>query len=312
MTPTAIAEAARTAPALAVFAPPGEDGWFASSGHRVGYGVFDGLTARLASDAGPDFLWLSSFCVSAVRGHPDNGILDAGDMAEAVRMVTTHSTLPLLVDMDSGYGGPEKVAATVRQMARSGAAAVCIEDNPLAKHCSLYDVGRRHLAKIDEHAGRIRAARAGAAGSACQVVARTEALVGGFGIAEAMTRAAAYVEAGADGVFVQATAADGGAELLAFAQAWDRCTPLFIAPTCYPSLTRQQLADAGVSHNIFANHALRAAVRAMTAAYAAMAGAACAADLEADLATVSEVAGVLGQHGVAAGLGSASLGQAIR
>lgn len=284
-------------------------GWFTASGYRVGYGVFDGLTARLAG--GADFLWLSSFCVSAVRGHPDNGILDAGDMAGAVRIVTSHSTLPLLVDMDAGYGGPEKVASAAALMARSGAAAVCIEDNPLAKHCSLYDVGRRKLASIKKHTERIRAARAGVAGAACQIVARTEALVGGLGVAEAMARAEAYVEAGADGVFVQATAADGGAELLAFARAWDRCTPLVIAPTCYPQLTRQQLTDAGVSHNIFANHALRASVRAMAGAYAAMAGAVCAADLETELASVAEVAEVLGQHSVAAGLGPTTLGQEV-
>ncbi|MQA08874.1 MAG: hypothetical protein GEU98_10085 [Pseudonocardiaceae bacterium] len=239
------------------------DDWFFPNGNvRVGLGVYDGLSTLVAEKVNVDFLWLSSFCVSASLGRPDSGVLDASEMANLVRTVVTTTHYPVVVDMDSGYGDALKVSLATRMIEQSGASAVCIEDNPLVKRSSLYHVDGRTLASIEEHEERIHAARRGLI-AGCRLIARTEALVAGHGIDEALERAHRYVEAGADAVFVQATKADNGDELLEFCSKWGRRTPIFLAPTRYPQLEAKDYTACGATHWIFANHAIRAAFRAM-------------------------------------------------
>ena len=133
------------------------------------------------------------------------------------------ANLPIVVDLDSGYGDAVKVFHVVESMARAGAAALCIEDNPISKRCSLYDGYDRDLVSVEEHITRLRAARAGvtAAGTAARIIARTEALVAGMGVEEALRRATAYVDAGADAVFIQSLDATGN-EVLTFGREWKR------------------------------------------------------------------------------------------
>src|SRR5437879_6472609 len=102
----------------------------------TGAGVYDGLSALLAAGSGFDFLWVSSFSCSAALGLPDAGILEAQDMLAVVRTVRRCASLPVVVDLDSGYGDPLKIFHVVRAMVAAGAAAVCIEDNPVSKRCS--------------------------------------------------------------------------------------------------------------------------------------------------------------------------------
>src|ERR1017187_6402733 len=161
---------------------------------QVGVGVYDGLSALLAEKWHFDFVWISSFCCSAAVGLPDAGIVGPEDILSVVRCVRRSVDLPIVVDLDSGYGDAVKAFHVVEAMARAGAAALCIEDNPVSKRCSLYDGYERVLVSIDEHIARLRAARAGVeeANSTCRVIARTEALVAGMGVEEALKRAGAY------------------------------------------------------------------------------------------------------------------------
>src|ERR1035437_4954739 len=103
--------------------------------------------------------------------------------------------------------------------------ALCIQDNPISKRCSLYDGYDRDLVSVEEHIARLRAALAGvkAAGSNARIIARTEALVAGMGVKEALRRATAYADAGADAVFIQSLDATGN-EVLSFAREWKRRT----------------------------------------------------------------------------------------
>lgn len=269
------------------------------SGVSLGLGVYDGLSALVSDAFDIDFLWLSSFCVSASLGRPDAGVLDASEMATLVRSVCSVTRRPVVVDMDSGYGDSLKVTLSAEMISRSGAAAVCIEDNPLVKRSSLYAVDDRVLATADEHVERLEAARKGL-GDGCLLIARTEALVAGLGIDSALQRAGSYADAGADAVFVQATKPDGGQELLDFARKWGRRTPLFIAPTRYPELGADDYASAGVSHWIFANQTLRAAYRAVrsTVAQVATAKSGPAPALDPSIATVAEISAALGATAV--------------
>jgi phosphoenolpyruvate phosphomutase len=105
---------------------------------QVGTGVHDGLSALIAAKWNFDFLWVSSFCCSASAGLPDVGIIGVDEMLTTVRTVYRCTPLPVVVDLDSGYGDAIKVYSVVQAMAQAGAAALCIEDNPLSKRCSLY------------------------------------------------------------------------------------------------------------------------------------------------------------------------------
>jgi phosphoenolpyruvate phosphomutase len=266
---------------------------------RIGIGVYDGLSTLVAQGGDVDFLWLSSFCVSASLGRPDAGVLDASEMATLVRTVSMTTRHPVVVDMDSGYGDALKVSMATQMIAKSGASAVCIEDNPLVKRSSLYDIDDRELATVDEHEERLRAARDGLV-AGCRLIARTEALVAGLGVAEALNRAHRYAEAGADAVFVQATKPDEGQELLEFARKWARRTPVFIAPTRYPALGVEDYTAAGITHWIFANQAIRAAYRAVdsTIRQVEKARTGHAPRLDDQIASVREISDALGARAV--------------
>jgi phosphoenolpyruvate phosphomutase len=266
---------------------------------QVGAGVYDGLSALLADKWKFDFLWVSSFCCSAAIGLPDAGIIGPEDILNVVRCVRRSVDLPIVVDLDSGYGDAIKAYHVVEAMARAGAAALCIEDNPISKRCSLYDGYDRALVSIEEHVSRLRAARAGveAANSQCRIIARTEALVAGMGVEEALNRANAYADAGANAVFIQSLDATGK-EVLTFGREWKRRTPIFIAPTRLPHVTKKNFADAGISHTIFANQGLRAAHAAMDRTFGILAQSESAEAVGSEISPVATVASLVGAQRV--------------
>lgn len=266
---------------------------------RLGAGVYDGLSALLAAKWHFDFLWVSSFCCSAAAGLPDASIIGSEDILAVVRCVRRSVDLPIVVDLDSGYGDSVKVSYVVEAMARAGASALCIEDNPSSKRCSLYDGYDRSLVSIEEHIGRLRAAKAGVteARSNCRIIARTEALVAGLGVEEALRRTTAYADAGADAVFIQSLDATGK-DVLTFAREWQRRTPIFIAPTRMPQITKKEFFEAGISHMICANQGLRAAHAAMDRTFRILSEAAAPLAVEAEVSKVATVAALVGAQKV--------------
>ena len=266
---------------------------------KLGVGVYDGLSALLAEKWNYDFTWISSFCCSAAVGLPDAGIIGPEDILNVVRCVRRSVDLPIVVDLDSGYGDAVKAYHVVEAMARAGAAALCIEDNPISKRCSLYDGYDRTLVTIEEQIARVRAAKAGvqAAGMQTHIIARTEALVAGQGVKEALRRATAYVDAGADAVFIQSIDATGN-EVLSFGREWKRRTPIFIAPTRMPQLTKQDFYAAGISHTMFANQGLRAAHAAIDRTFRLMSEAGSTLAIEPEISKVATVASLVGAQKV--------------
>lgn len=265
----------------------------------VGVGVYDGLSTLLASRHAFDFLWVSGFSVSASLGLPDVGIIGPDEVLEVVRTARRVSSRPIVVDMDAGYGDAVKLHHVARDIVRAGATALCIEDNPVSKRCSLYDNVKRTLVTADEHCGRIRAARQGvlAAALPAAVVARTEALVAGLGLDAALERCHAYVAAGADAVFVQ-TVDPTGQEIIDFAGRWRRRTPILVTPTRYPKLRKADLFKAGISHVIYANQAVRAAHAAITEVFSSLARASSSIELEARITPVAQLAVEVGKDHV--------------
>jgi phosphoenolpyruvate phosphomutase len=236
------------------------------SGVLLAAGAHDALSAKLAEEAGFDAIWASGFGISAVQGVPDANILTLTETLDAVRRICAAVDVPVVADCDNGYGNAINVMRTAREFELAGAAGICIEDNEFPKRCSFYAAVQRALVPATEHAQKVEAAVAARSHPGFAVIARTEALIAGLGLDEALLRARAYADAGADAVLVHSKERDFD-ELSRFARAWDRSwdrpVPLVAVPTTYASVSLETLAAAGFRLAIFANQPLRAAVVAM-------------------------------------------------
>lgn len=240
----------------------------AQPGPALVAGAHSALSARLAEEAGFDAIWASGFEISAAHGVPDANILTMAEQLQAAREMARAARAPVIADCDNGFGNAINVIRTVQDYEADGVAGVCIEDNVFPKRCSFYP-GRRELAAIDEHAGKVRAACRARRSPDFVVIARTEALIAGWGLDEALARARAYADAGADLVLVHSKAPTFD-ELRRFADAWDGRAPLVAVPTIYKEVTADDLAAHGFKVVIFANHGLRASIRAMRETFGAL------------------------------------------
>jgi len=256
-------------------------------------GAHDALSAKLAEEAGFDAIWASGFGISAVQAVPDANILTLTETLEAVRRIVDAVGIPVIADCDNGYGNAINVMRTAAEFERAGAAGICIEDNEFPKRCSFYAGVRRDLVAAEEHAQKVRAATAARRDPGFLVIARTEALIVGLGIEEALRRARAYAAAGADAVLVHSKSPDFG-ELRAFSEAWDEPVPLVAVPTTYGSVSAAELRAAGFRMAIFANQALRAAIVAMREALREMRRTGCAASVDGRIAALEDVYALVG------------------
>jgi phosphoenolpyruvate phosphomutase len=225
-------------------------------------GAHDALSATLAEETGFDAVWASGFGISAVNALPDANILTMSETLDAVRRMSDAVQIPVIADCDNGFGNAINVMRTVSEYERAGVAGLCIEDNIFPKRCSFYAGVKRELVPTDEHARKIQAAKAAQRDPDFVVIARTEAFIAGWGTQEALDRARAYADAGADAVLVHSKLSTFD-ELREFTNAWDGRCPLVAVPTTYAGITANDLAVAGFKLVIFANQALRAAVKAM-------------------------------------------------
>ena len=168
----------------------------------VAPGVFDGLSARLAAAAGFEALYLSGASLAYTRfGRPDIGLVSMTEVADAIGAIREIVDLPLIVDADTGFGNALNVKRTVTVFERRGATAIQIEDQTMPKRCGHLD--GKTLIPAAEMAGKIKAACDARNSGETLIVARTDAIaVEGFDAA--LDRAARYVDAGADVLFVEA------------------------------------------------------------------------------------------------------------
>lgn len=164
-------------------------------------GVFDCLTARLAEKVGAQALYMTGSGVSITRlGAPDVALLSFAEILDQSKRISDVTSLPLIADADTGYGGPLNIMRTVREMERAGVSAIQIEDQDWPKRCG-HEPGRR-IVSIQEMVGRIRAAVDTRRDEQTVIVARTDAR-STEGIQAAIDRANQYAEAGADVAFVE-------------------------------------------------------------------------------------------------------------
>jgi len=222
-------------------------------------GTINAYAARMAEAVGFRAVYLSGGGVAANSlGVPDLGISTMEDVLTDVRRITDACTLPLLVDIDTGWGGAFNIARTIRQMIKAGAAAVHIEDQVSAKRCG-HRPGKE-LVPAEEMVDRIKAAVDARTDPHFVIMARTDALAG-EGLTRAIERAQAYVAAGADMIFAEAVTE--ASMYTAFREAVG--VPVLANITEFgktPLFTREELATAGVDIILYCC----AAYRAMNAA----------------------------------------------
>jgi phosphoenolpyruvate phosphomutase len=218
------------------------------------------LSAAVAARAGFKALWASGLTICSQLGYRDASEASWTEVVDVVGRMADSSGVPILVDGDTGFGNFNNARLFARKLAQHGAAGVCLEDKTYPKMNSF--VGDRHpLADIDEFCGRLKAVK-DAVGSDFVVVARLEALIAGHGEAEALKRAHAYADAGADAVLIHSRKPHAG-EILSFARAWQRRLPVVIVPTKYYRTPVTEYRAASISAVIWANHSMRASVKAM-------------------------------------------------
>ncbi|RIV22904.1 methylisocitrate lyase [Alicyclobacillaceae bacterium I2511] len=224
-------------------------------------GAYDGLSALLARQAGFQALYLSGAALSASRGWPDLGLLTPPDVVERLRDLTQSTGLPVLVDIDTGYGGVLNVTRAAMEMTAAGAAGVQMEDQILPKKCG--HLSGKQLASIADMEQKVFALKQ--ASPTLVVVARTDA-AGVEGLQAAVTRAKAYVKAGADVIFPEALHSEE--EFQVFREQVN--VPLLANMTDFgqtPYYTTSQFQAWGYNAVIFPVTALRAAAKAIRMVY---------------------------------------------
>ncbi|MCX5565484.1 phosphonopyruvate hydrolase [Alcaligenes phenolicus] len=226
------------------------------------------LSARLAQDAGFGAIWGSGFELSASYAVPDANILSMGTHLEMMRAIASSVDIPLIADIDTGFGNAVNVSYIIPLYEAAGASAIVMEDKTFPKDTSLRADGRQELVRIEEFQGKIEAACAARRDPDFLIIARVEALIAGLGQEEALKRGLAYEQAGADAILIHSKQATPD-QILSFVQAWTGKVPLVLVPTAYPQLTEADIAQlVKVGVVIYGNHAIRAAVGAMQAVFA--------------------------------------------
>ncbi|WP_420969544.1 isocitrate lyase/phosphoenolpyruvate mutase family protein [Bradyrhizobium sp. B120] len=221
------------------------------------------LSAILAQEAGFDGLWASGFELSALYGLADMSLISMTQHLDMLRAIAGRTNLPIVADIDTGYGNAINVIHAIREYERAGASAVVIEDKTFPKVTSLAVGGRQELLSIEEFQGKIEAAIATRRDQDFLVIARTEALIAGLGEAEALRRAKAYVEAGADMILIHSKIKDPS-EIEGFSRAWTGSVALAIVPNAYPDLDAERVKALGnIRMMIYGNYGIRAAATCM-------------------------------------------------
>jgi len=226
-------------------------------------GAHNGMGAKLVEKAGFDGIWASGLEISASYGTPDASLISMYEFLEAARSMNEVVDVPVVADCDTGYGNAINVMYMVKKYEEAGIAAIVIEDKKFPKDNSLLAGGRQELLKAEEFEGKIEAAKAAQKNPAFMVIARVEALIAGWGQEEAQMRANRYVHAGADAILIHSKSKDPQ-EVIEFINNWDKGVPLVLVPTIYSTLREKEIKGLGrVGMVIYANHGLRASIKAM-------------------------------------------------
>lgn len=226
----------------------------------VAPGVYDALTAAIAADAGFEALYLSGAAVAYTRlGRPDIGLTTLSEMADTLALIRDRVSLPIIIDADTGFGNALNAQRTMRIYERLGASALQVEDQTYPKRCG--HLSDKSLISATEMVGKIAAMADARASADTLIIARTDAIAV-EGLNAAFDRAGAYLEAGADALFIEAPRS--GDELSRIAAAFRGRAPLManmVEGGATPITSAADLEAMGFDLVIFPGGIVRALAR---------------------------------------------------
>lgn len=251
----------------------------------------DALSAAVAERAGFKGLWASGLSMASALGFRDANEASWSQLVDVVERMADATDIPILVDGDSGFGNFNNARLAALKLSQRGAAGICLEDKGFPKMNSF--VGDRHpLAEITEFCGRLKAVKDTVPEREFVLVARIEALIAGHGQGEALARAHAYADVGADAILIHSRQSVAE-EILDFARVWQNRLPVVIVPTKYHRTPVSAYREAGISTVIWANHNMRASVAAMRAVCGRILAEESISGIESEVASLDEVFGLL-------------------
>jgi phosphoenolpyruvate phosphomutase len=248
----------------------------------------NGLTAKLVEEAGFEAIWGSGLSISAGLGVRDSNEASWTQVLEVLEFMNDATTLPILLDGDTGYGNFNNARRLVNKLEQRGIAGVCLEDKLFPKTNSFIDGEKQALADVDEFCGKLRAAKDAQQDPDFVIVARTEAFIAGWGLQEALLRATAYSQNGADVILVHSKRRDSK-EIMEFMDHWKRDVPVVIVPTKYPSEPVAKFRERGIHNFIFANHTLRTVITSVQRNLQKLRDTTDLMSLESEIVPVSEI-----------------------
>ena len=222
----------------------------------------NGLSAKIVEEAGFHGIWASGLSISAQFGVRDNNEASWTQVLDNLEFMSDATHIPILLDGDTGYGNFNNMQRLIRKLEQRHIASVCIEDKQFPKTNSFLKGDTQPLADMDEFCGKIKAGKDAQSDPDFCIIARVEAFICGWGLAEAIRRAEAYHRAGADGILIHSALAVPD-EILAFKREWANRCPVVIVPTKYYSTPTDVFRQHGFSIVIWANHMLRSAIATM-------------------------------------------------
>ena len=212
-----------------------------------------------------DAMWASSLTDSTTRGKPDIEAVNIDNRLHSINDILECTTKPIIYDADTG-GIAEHFVYTVRTLERHGISATIIEDKiGLKKNSLLGNDVKQSQDSIENFCHKIRAGKKAQVSDDFMIIARIESLILEAGQEDAIRRARAYIDAGADGIMIHSRQKDGK-EVFAFCKEYNKFPnrkPLVVVPTTYNTITDHELAENGANIIIYANHMLRSAYPAM-------------------------------------------------
>jgi 2-methylisocitrate lyase-like PEP mutase family enzyme len=231
-------------------------------------GIYDALTALLATQAGAEALYLSGANIAYTRlGRPDIGLVSMNEVAEVIALVADRVMTPMIVDADNGFGNALNVQRTVRLFERAGASAIQLEDQAMPKRCG--HLAGKVLISPAEMAGKIKAAVDARHDRNTLIIGRTDAIaVEGF--EAALDRAALFAEAGADVIFVEAPESVEQMHRIAATLGKTPFLANMVEGGTTPILSTEELQEIGYRIAIFPGGTVRALAHAMGEYFASL------------------------------------------
>ena len=254
---------------------------------KVG-GAFDAMSAKLVENSGFDAIWAGSFGISATHALPDASILTMTEFLNVASNMEDACDIPIIADCDTGFGGPSNVSHMVKKYEKTGVAAVCIEDKTFPKQNSFLENSKQELLPEKEFVAKIIAAKEAKENSNFMIIGRTEALISGLGMKEAIKRANAYEKAGADAILIHSKQ-DTPEEIFEFSESWGGTLPLVVVPTSFPTVKIDELISHKIKMVIYANQTLRATHAIISKVLEQLKNSASINDLSIDMTSMQEI-----------------------